>query len=176
MRAMENSLEASILERVRAADPEAIAVMYDRYGDFVYRTAYAVMGVAGDAEDVLQDVFLGLPEALRHYEDRGAIKAWLRTVAARTALMRLRRRRRNAEVALEAWPGAAPPESPAVRLTLETALASLPDALRTVFVLREVEGYTHAEIASILGIGIPASKVRLHRARKMLRDYLERFA
>jgi RNA polymerase sigma-70 factor (ECF subfamily) len=61
-------------------------------------------------------------------------------------------------------------------LTLETALASLPDGLRTVFVLREVEGYTHAEIASMLGIGIPASKVRLHRARKMLRDYLERFA
>lgn len=176
MRPMENCPESTLLDRVRSADPEALAVLYARYGEFVYRTAYAVTGSAGDAEDVLQDVFLGLPEALRQYEHRGAIKAWLRTVAARTALMRLRRQRRSVEVGLDAGPPVGRSDNPTDRMTLETALARLPETLRTVFVLREVEGYTHAEIASMLGIRVPASKVRLHRARKMLRAFLERFA
>lgn len=129
-------------------------------------------GQVDDAEDVLQDVFLGLPEALRSYAARGSFAAWLYRVAARTALMRLRATCRRRETRL--FESRAAPSGAGVveRLTIEAALSSLPESLRIVFVLREIEGYSHAEIGAMLGIREGASKVRLHRARRALRGFL----
>jgi RNA polymerase sigma-70 factor (ECF subfamily) len=124
-----------------------------------------------DAEDVLHDVFLGLPEALARYQERGAFPAWLRRVTARVALTRLRVARRRREVSLDAAVGSgkAVPDDLVARGDLERAIAKLPASLRAVFVLKEVEGLSHAEVAGTLGIRVGTSEVRLHRALKRLR-------
>lgn len=149
--------------------------LYASYAADLFRLAYRLTGSAADAEDVVQDVFLGLPEALRGYEERGRFGGWLRTLTARTALSRLRRRTRRREVALDVVhsPTTRGPEEAVVsHVTLHRALERLPEALRTVLVLRELEGYSHAEIAELLGIGVNASQVRLHRAHQKLRTIL----
>src|SRR6266545_3734721 len=89
--------EASI-EAARAGSPDTLAVLYQDHGAALYRLAYRLTGTREDAEDVVHDVFVGLPEALRRYEERGSLEAWLKRVTARVALMRLRRRRRQREV------------------------------------------------------------------------------
>ena len=168
--------EAEFLERARSAEPGAITELYERFGDAVYRIGYRLTQSQTDAEDVLQDVFLGLPRALLTYEGRGSLEGWVKRVAVRTTLMKLRLRKRKAEIALDQVPetfAVRSVSSPSDRIDLEDALASLPQMLRTVFTMREVEGYSHDEIGEMLGIGRGASRVRLHRARKLLREFLE---
>jgi RNA polymerase sigma-70 factor (ECF subfamily) len=135
--------------------------------------AYRLVGAREDAEDVVHDVFVGLPEALRRYEERGSFAAWLKRVTARVALMRLRSGKRRREVALERAGGHAEPPAPLDGDGLQAAVNTLPDHLRAVLVLKEIEGYGHAEIAQLLGISEGASRVRLTRALKRLRNELE---
>ncbi len=164
------------LGATRCGDPATIARLYERYGGVVYRLALRFMKDPADAEDVLQDVFLGLPEALKTYEGRGSLEGWIKRVAVRTALMKLRKHRIRRESSLEhgsSIPSATSPGSVVDRIALERAFQKLPQHLRSVFVLKEVEGYTHAEIGEILGISVTASKIKLYRARKRLRQELE---
>ena len=168
--------ETDRIAEARRGDPEALAALYRQYGDDIMGVAFRLTGSRADAEDVLHDVFLGLPEALARYEERGNLRAWLRQVAARVALMRLRAGRRKREVPLETVPelrdeAQAEPETP---LAVARALARLPPGMRAVFVLKVVEGYSHAEIGDLLGISVKASEVRLTRALKALRKQLER--
>lgn len=164
------------LDSARSGDPTAIAEFYDRFGKTVYRTAYRLLGSSADAEDVAQDVFLGLPEALKTFASRGSLEGWMKRVTTRAALMTLRTRRIRCESSLDEMgriPGATAPDNAVDRMALERALGKLPQKLRSVFVLKEVEGYTHAEIGEILGISVTASKIQLYRARKRLRQELE---
>jgi RNA polymerase sigma-70 factor, ECF subfamily len=118
-----------------------------------------------------------LPEQARGYSGRGSFEGWIRRVAARLALLRLRRRARRRETALDAdaLGGSTTCADRTLHDTdLERALARLPESLRTVFVLREIEGFTHTEIATMLGIRSGTSEVRLNRARQQLRKLLER--
>lgn len=165
--------DAELVERASAGSADALGALYDRYAAGVHRLACSLLRSAAEAEDVVQDVFLGLPRALRSYANRGPLEAWIQRVAARTVLMRMRVHRRRREDALGA--DAASPargESPVDRVALERALAALPDALRVVFVLKVVEGYSHDEVAALVGITPETSKVRLFRARKALQDLL----
>jgi len=99
--------------------------------------------------------------------------AWIRRVAVRQALMQLRSGRRRREVDVDAVAALfAPPDGVLERLTISGALARLSVEHRTVFLLKEVEGYDHAEIAELLGISPANSQVRLHRARLQLRELL----
>ena len=173
----DNIEEAGFSERARSGEPLSLAQLYERYGDTVYRIGYRLTGSAADAEDVLQDVYLGLSRALHTYAGRGSFEGWIRRIAVRTTLMKIRHRKRKAEVALSQLPASAAEASTEVsldRIELEDAVDALPKALRIVFVLRDVEGYTHIEIGKMLDIGTGASRVRLHRARKILRTYLEK--
>ncbi len=121
----------------------------------------------------MQDLFVGLPMAVRRYAERGSFGAWLRTVTVRLALDRVRRRTRRHEVALDlAGEQTAVSEAPEGRWDIEGAIAALPDDLRMVFVLKEVEGFSHAEIGRLLGIRTGTSEVRLHRAMRALRRAL----
>jgi RNA polymerase sigma-70 factor (ECF subfamily) len=133
--------------------------------------AYRLTGSRADAEDVLHDVFLGLPEALRRYEEQGSLTSWLKRVTARVALTRVRSRERSHEVTLaDNLPTAASNATDRLAdLVAGSAIDALPEALRVVFVLREIEGYSHAEIAGVLDITPNASEVRMHRAIKSLR-------
>lgn len=142
----------------------------------MYQTALRVTKDPDDAQDVLQDVFLGLPKALRKYEGCGNLEGWLRRVTERKALMQLRWRRLKREVSIEKSPPASIADSPARiedRLAIEDAISSLNERQRIVFVLKELEGYTHPEIAELLGISPLASRCRYHRALKRLRRILE---
>lgn len=167
----------SLVERLRAADADALTEVYRREGAVLLRTATWMLGSASDGEDLVQDLFVGLPDAIGSYRGDGELGAWLRRIVVRMALMRLRseRRRRESPVAAaEAVPmrdGGA--NAIVARLTLDQALRALPDELRVVFVLKEIEGFAHAEIAARLGIGVNAAQVRLHRARRTLRALLE---
>ncbi len=164
--------EASI-EAARAGSPDALAALYQDHGAALYRLAYRLTGTREDAEDVVHDVFVGLPEALRRYEERGSLEAWLKRVTARVALMRLRRRKRLREVLLRDAAPATESPSPADGVALQTAVNALPDRLRIVLVLKEIEGYSHAEIGQLVGITEGASRARLARALKHLRRALE---
>jgi RNA polymerase sigma-70 factor (ECF subfamily) len=159
-----------------SAERELLTRLYVEHGAAVYGTALRLTGCSSDAEDVLQDVFVALPEALHTFRGDGSMEGWLRRVAARLALTRMRTRRRRGEVALPA-PGQAEhptalPGDAAARVALDQAIAALPESLRTVFVLREVEGCSHDEIAALLDIAPGASQVRLHRAKAALRTLL----
>ncbi|HEX8904547.1 MAG TPA: sigma-70 family RNA polymerase sigma factor [Longimicrobiaceae bacterium] len=167
--------EAELIDAARAGSADALAALYTAHAQPVFALAWRLTGSRADAEDVLHDVFLGLPEGLRRYVERGNFGAWLRRVAARTALMRMRSGRRRREVELDEAGDRAvdPPGDGEVAQDLWRAVADLPDGLRAVFVLKEVEGHTHAEVATLLGITSGASEVRLCRAMRKLRERLE---
>ena len=162
------------LPALRRGDPDALGALYHHHAPALLLLARRLLGSAAEAEDLVQDLFVGLPEALAHYQERGSLGPWLRTVATRMALMRLRSRRTRGEVALGTTPlSAAPATEPADRMTLTTLLAQLPEEQRVVVVLRSIEGYSHAEVAELLGLRRNTVEVRYHRALERLRDLLE---
>ncbi len=149
--------------------------LYERHAEAIYRLAYRLTGTSSDAEDVVQDVFVGLPEALNAYQEQGKLDAWIRKVAARVALSKLRHQSRRREVPLDTAPDSMTQghaDAVVSQVTLQRALDRLPDALRAVLVLKELEGYSHAEIGEMLGIQASTSQVRLHRAHAKLRQIL----
>jgi RNA polymerase sigma-70 factor (ECF subfamily) len=166
----DRSESAVLLEAVRGGSVEALGELYRRYGELVYGAAVRLTGSHEEAEDVLQDVFVGLPRALRNYRESHRFEGWLRRVAVRTALMRMRAVRRKREAPLDDTTTAPPGAHPLDRVALERAVGALPDSFRVVFVLKEIEGYSHAEIASLLGISSAASATRLSRAWAILRQ------
>lgn len=164
------------IEALRRGEPGAIADAYHAHAGGLLRTLRGFLGDEAEAEDVLHDLFVGLPEALRRYEDRGLFGAWLRRVALRLALQRLRARKRRREVALGGYdtPGRrAETEALPARLLVEQALAALPEGMRTVVVLRELEGWSHREIGEFLGLREGAVMTRHCRAMQRLRLALE---
>lgn len=179
----------AVLAGARRGEPDALARLYCAYAGALTAAAARMLGSRADAEDVVQDLFVGLPEALARYEERGQLGAWLRRLVVRLALGRLRAERRRGEVSLpgtDAGPdarggdasgrrplaGSSPADTLVDRVALERAVAALPEPLRLVFLLREVEGYAHHEIAALLGITRGASEMRLFRAVRRLRALL----
>ena len=163
------------LAELRAGSPDAITACYREHADALLTLALRLTGERADAEDVVQDVFAGLPEATQRYEERGLFAAWLRGVTTRHALGMHRRVRNRREVPHGAESLTVParnstPGDDTARI--ERALATLTDSLWHVFVLRVIEGHSHAEIAALLGITAGASEVRLSRAIKALRGQL----
>jgi RNA polymerase sigma factor (sigma-70 family) len=166
---------AEVVARVRAGSTEALSELYAHYGHALMALAYRLTGSRADAEDVLHDVFLGLPEALRRYDERGVFDGWIKRVTARVALTRVRARGRENEVELDdnIVVTVNPTVDHLADLDLvQRAIDALPPTLRVVFVLREIEGYSHAEIGELLNITPNASEVRLHRALRSLRRTL----
>ncbi len=182
--------EASLLAALRSGAPEACACMIKQYAPRVYAIAIRMVNDRDEAEEVLQETFISACKSIKKFEGRSALSTWLHRIATNAALMHLRKRK-NREVSLDApivtqdgedmyrevqdW--AFSPDDHALnsetRDMLEKAIAELPETLRTVFVLREIEGYSTEETANILDISISATKVRLHRARLRLRQLLE---
>jgi RNA polymerase sigma-70 factor (ECF subfamily) len=168
--------EAEFLERVRAGDPEALAEVFREHAQAVSDAAFRITRSRDEAEDVVQDVFVALPEALRSYSATGTLGAWIRRLATRTALLRLRhekRRSRWQRQSAKEGPRQAMPDAVEARITLDRVLDRMPEEQRVVYVLKEMEGHSHADIARLLGITRAASEVRLHRARRFLRERLK---
>ena len=176
--------DKSLVAGLTSGREDALAEAYRRHADAVYTVAYRLLGSTTEAEDVRQDVFVGLPEAARSYQGRGSFEGWLKRVAARLALMRHRQPRRRREHS-SGWSSMRDPrgrqpdgqfrgadQDVVDRVALERALGELPVNLRAAFVLKEIEGFSHAQVGDVLGISVDASKVRLHRAKKVLRQLL----
>lgn len=168
--------ERDLVARLRAKDPEAFASLYDQYAGLLFRIGYSLLGDPSEAEDLVHDVFLGLPRALTTFEGRGSFEGWLKRVATRTGLMKLRQARsRTTGLQRRGWtlPRLTRPPDADAALDLNAALGELTPALRAAFVLREVQGYRYEEVADLLGISIGAARVRVLRARRALSALLE---
>lgn len=181
--------EEALLTGLRAGDRHACACLLKRFAPHVYAVALRMTGDPDEAEDVLQETFISACKHVQEFEGRSALGTWLHRIATNAALMRLRRHTPD-EVSLDqpiaSLEGEDIPREIAdwtfypaghaldgeTRQVIEQAIAQLPDTLRTVFVLREIEGLSTEETADMLGIGLSAAKVRLHRARLRLRELL----
>jgi RNA polymerase sigma-70 factor, ECF subfamily len=181
--------EEALVQGLIKGERHACACMLKRYAPRVYAVALRMMGDADEAEEVLQDTFISACKNIQKFEGRSALNTWLHRIATNAALMRLRKRRQpeiSLDQEIETLEDGDMPRQiadwsfyPAGRVldaetrdVLEHAIASLPDALRSVFVLREVEGYSTEETAQLLDISLSATRVRLHRARLRLREQL----
>jgi RNA polymerase sigma-70 factor (ECF subfamily) len=131
-----------------------------------------------DPDDVIQDVFVRAWQKLGTFRGEAAFGTWLHRLAVNVILGRretlgIRRQRHlDGDAALQAVPGRR--TTPEIAMDFETAIERLPDGARQVFVLHDMEGYRHEEIARKLGLATGTSKSQLHRARMALRQYLER--
>jgi RNA polymerase sigma factor (sigma-70 family) len=162
--------DAVLVQRIRDdGDPHALDAVFRRYASELLRLATGLVVNLADAEDVVQDVFVGLRLALRNYDERGTFRPWLRAV--RTALAARRRSNRRSETTLEAAQDTRTADQ-TPDLAMHDALARLPETLRDVFVLKVIEGYSHAEISILLDIRTGTSEVRLFRAVRRLRHLL----
>jgi len=161
---------------LRRGEPDAIAAIYREHAGRLLRSTAALLGSRAEAEDLVHDLFVGLPEALRRYEEQGQFGPWLSRIAARMALMRLRSTRRRSEVGLD---GVAEPSRRAAgdaladRLLVEGALAALSDEARTVVVLRDLEGWSYRDIAEFVGASEGTVMTRHCRAMQRLKTALE---
>ena len=164
--------DAAVVARAAAGDRDALGTLYDRHATTLLGVAFRLLMSKPEAEDVVHDVFVGLPEALRKYDERGALVSWLKRITVRVALSRIRRQEMQSMQLLDAS-AQAPAHDHEMTIELDAAVAQLPPSLRAVLVLKEIEGYSHAEIAEMVGISVAASKVRLHRALRALRIMLE---
>lgn len=165
------SSHSALLDRIRSGDREALGALYAELAPRLLRVAWRVVGNRSDAEDVLHDLFVALPSALRRYQESGRLESWLVQCVTRGALMRLRtmqRRREDALPAVDQFIAASRPDLGPEVLEAEQRLAELPVALRTVLLLKQLEGLSHAEIAETLGISEGNSRVRLARALEQL--------
>lgn len=157
-----------LADRLAAGDVSALAALYDRYGGAVYRLALALLGREADAEDVLQDVFLGL---LRRRRDLRDPRAYLLAAARHRAVSILRRRRWETTSAEQPIPllegGGLDPNDAAAARQIEQALTRLPAEQREVIVLRVYEGLSFPEIARVVrtNANTAASRYRYGMAR-----------
>ncbi|UCC25723.1 MAG: sigma-70 family RNA polymerase sigma factor [Gemmatimonadales bacterium] len=174
--------EADYIERARAGDTGAFRRLYDLHVDRVYGLAYRMVGDDEMARDITQEAFFRVYRRLEQFRGDAAFSTWLHAVTTSVALNEIRRvkRHRDRERDLEtAGPLAARPSQrsdPHLRDRVKAAVESLPEIYRTVFVLHDVEGYNHGEIARALDVAEGTSKARLSRARARLRDALSDFA
>jgi RNA polymerase sigma-70 factor (ECF subfamily) len=161
------------LDDLRVGRAEALDALYRAHAAGLLRLALRFTGSQSDAEDIVHDLFVGLPEMLRRYEGE-AFLPFLRGVVVRLAL-RQRRRESRREGLLGAMAAANEPtlSDPLAAIDTERALAKLPEPLRDVLICRLIEGLSHAETASLLGISVTASRVRSLRAIRQLRLLLD---
>lgn len=166
--------EGLLVIRAIEGDLNALGELYEAHSGPVFSAVLRLLRDSHDAEDVTHELFARLSVTLTTYDPaRGAVGPWIRRVAVRLALMRLRTVRRRREVgAVEVAALLAPHDAAAERIDIAGAIARLSTEHRAVFVLKEIEGYSHREIADLLGISVAASEVSLHRARVVLRAFL----
>lgn len=168
-----------LVERARAGDRGAFDTLYAQHVGRVYAICLRMSGDRAAAERLTQDAFVRAWQRLETFRGDAAFGSWLHRLAVNVVLMdgRAESRRRAridplADPSLLARPG--DNGATETRLDLERAIATLPAGARAVLVLHDVEGYRQQEIADTLGIAVGTVKAQLHRARRLLRERLER--
>ena len=169
--------ELELVEQAANGDQSAFHRLYEMNVDRTYRLAYRMAGDEDLAMDFTQEAFVRAWQRLDTFRGDAAFSTWLHSITVSVALNGLRKvdRHRKRERSLE---DAAPVESkrttvePGVRDRIQEAVDGLPEIYRTVFLMHDLEGYSHGEIASALGVAEGTSKARLSRARSKLRETL----
>jgi RNA polymerase sigma-70 factor (ECF subfamily) len=181
--------DAILLARIRAGDKTACAECIERHSHGVYRLALRLMKDEREAEDVMQETFLNAFKMVQTFDGRSRLSTWLYRIAYNAALMRFRRARPETiwvdDPALYEGEISTPTElfdwcclpeqdfeTAEARAEVEQAIHELPEKLRVVFVLRELEDLSTEETAEALSVSIEVVKTRLHRARLWLRERL----
>jgi RNA polymerase sigma-70 factor (ECF subfamily) len=158
-----------------ASDSNVFERLYRETAPAVHSLARRVLGTE-HADEATQEAFLRVWRSLNGFRGEGSIAGWVRRVALTVVLNRRRELLRRGDLLerTERHEDDAPDRSrdDALRLDLDCALAKLPEGARAVFVLHDVEGHDHAEIAVLLGVSVGTSKSQLHRARMLLRERL----
>lgn len=171
--------EAQLIGRVLDGDERAARELYDGHVDRVYRLAYRMAGDDELAREFTQESFIRAFERLHQFRGDAALSTWLHSITVSVTLNGLRRvkRDRTREVDLdESAPATGPRRAePDLRDRLHQAIDGLPEIYRSVFVMHDVEGYTHEEIGETLDVAAGTSKARLFRARRLLREELAEF-
>lgn len=184
----QNNVEFN-LDALRGGDKVEFARLVEAYSGVIYRLALKMLRDTQDAEDILQETFVKAYRHLSGFDGRSSLSTWLYRIATNEALMFLRRRRegqisiddpsesgeQDAE-ALQIVDWCCIPEvelmSGEARHTMQQAIDNLPESLRTVFVLRDIEGLSTREVGQVLDLSEVAVKTRLSRARLRLRQAL----
>jgi RNA polymerase sigma-70 factor, ECF subfamily len=168
-------------DRVRRAaegDVEAYEMLYRQHVGRVHALCLRMTRDRSEAEELTQETFIRVWERLGSFREESAFSTWLHRVAVNVVVGELRRRGRWRErfLAQDATElgVASPAFAPGSDLDLERAIAGLSPQARLVFLLHDVEGYKHAEIAELTGLAVGTSKAHLHRARRLLREELSR--
>jgi len=178
--------DPELIARIRSGEPWLFEILMRRHNQRLFRFLRSILHSDGEAEDVMQEAYVRAYQALESFEGRATFSTWLLRIALHEAMARNRKSRRFvlADPAEEASMFESdrserepnPEERAAsseLRAVLVDAIDSLPDSHRTVFVLREVEGLSTAETAATLGLSEENVKVRLHRARGVLRTFVD---
>ena len=186
-----------LVHLLRAGEARGLETLMESYAARVYRLAHGIIRNAGDAEEVVQDVFLSVSRKIDSFEGRSGLGTWIYRIAANAALIKRRGKRVQVEVYLEDWLptfkedghregdramlladwSASPEEELLSRETqalVRGAIGALPDPYQIVLLLRDMEGLSNEEISEILGETVASVKSRLHRARMALRERLTR--
>jgi len=178
--------EAALVQRVREGDPTVFEYLYRTHSQRVYAVCLRIVGDPTEAEDLTQEVFLLLFRKIHTFRGDSALSTWLHRLTVNLVLMHLRKKSPPI-VSIETTPDAddgtashsidigSPDlslEGSIDRINLARCIAQLPAGYRTMFVLHDVQGYEHHEIARILGRSVGDSKSQLHKARTRLRELL----
>jgi RNA polymerase sigma-70 factor (ECF subfamily) len=187
-RAVPNPLEADALARAQAGDHHAFAQLYSLHKRRIYSLCLRMVGNIAEAEDLAQEAFLQLHRKIATFRGDSAFSTWLHRLAVNVVLMHLRKKGlalTSLDEAMEPAPeeragrsfGAADLALTGAidRMALERAIGKLPAGYRLIFVLHDIEGYEHNEIAAMLDCSIGNSKSQLHKARVKLRDALRSY-
>jgi RNA polymerase sigma-70 factor (ECF subfamily) len=179
--------DADVLTRAQAGDHLAFAQLYALHKRRIYSLCLRMVGNIAEAEDLTQEAFLQLHRKISTFRGDSAFSTWLHRLAINVVLMQLRKKGLSLislDEAMEPTPEEGPGRSFGApdltltgaidRLALERAVADLPAGYRLIFILHDVEGFEHNEIASMLDCSIGNSKSQLHKARLKLRDALRK--
>src|SRR5713226_249774 len=177
--------EAEAIDGAKKGDARSFEVLYDLHKRRVYSLCLRMTGNVAEAEDLTQEAFLQLYRKVATFRGESAFSTWLHRLSVNVVLMHLRKKGLPVvplEETIETEEEAPKKElggedmklaGSIERLQLERAIERLPPGYRTIFVLHDVEGYEHNEIAGIVGCSIGNSKSQLHKARLKLRDFLK---
>jgi RNA polymerase sigma-70 factor (ECF subfamily) len=180
-------LGPDVIKRAQQGDPDAFATLFHAHKTRIYSLCLRMTNNAAEAEDLAQDAFLQVFRKLASFRGDSALSTWLYRIAVNTVLMHFRKKslvqvsldepytsqkdnakegRREYGIKDDRLAGSV------TRLALTRAISELPEGYRTIFLLHEVEGYEHQEIADLLGCSVGNSKSQLHKAKLRIRDFL----
>lgn len=173
--------KSQLIKRVLEGDPVAERQLYDTHVDRIYRLAFRMTGDDDLAQEFTQETFIRAFDRLRQFRGEAALSTWLHSIAVSVIYNGMRKvkrihQRHTTLTETERMGGEAPGVDPDLRDRLTAAIDGLPPGYKTVFVMHDIEGYKHEEIAAALGVQSGTSKAQLSRARAKLREALADFA